>query len=72
MHAVHAPYSGPVTRQVFVVRVWRHDANEAWRGQILLVASDLIISFDSGRQLLAYLQDQLRDADEVSRRYGLR
>ncbi len=59
-------------RQVFVIRAWRQKTDQAWRGQILLAASDLIISFDSEKQLITYLQTLLQGTDEMPQQRGLK
>ena len=60
------------SRQVYVIRTWRHAANHAWRGQIVLAASGLVISFENGGQLLAYLQTLVLETDDVPGHHGLK
>jgi hypothetical protein len=67
-----APQPKSLPRQVFVIRAWRQKRDQAWRGQILLTASDLIISFDSETQLITYLQTLLQGTDESPQQRGLK
>ena len=59
-------------RRVYVIRTWRHAADHTWRGQLVLAASGLIISFESGSQLLAYLQTLVLETDDIPGHHGLK
>lgn len=56
------------SREVFILRLWRSAAGEAWRGQVQHVASGQVIALSSLQDLLAALQAQLDHSPPVENR----